>query len=67
MSLSFCKRGILYAVPIIHYNMEMAAQVKSAFDTLKPDCVAVELPETMQAENAACCFPPPRYQHCPHL
>lgn len=40
----------IYAVPIVHYNMEMASQVKLAFDTLKPDCVAVELPETMQAK-----------------
>lgn len=38
----------IYAVPIVHYNMEIASQVKLAFDTLKPDCVAVELPETMQ-------------------
>jgi hypothetical protein len=46
----YLQKGHLYAVPIIHYNMEMAAQVKMAFDTLKPDCVAVELPETMQAK-----------------
>lgn len=46
----FLQKGDLYAVPIIHYNMEMAAQVKIAFDTLKPDCVAVELPETMQSK-----------------
>lgn len=44
----FLQKGHLFAVPVIHYNMEMAAQVKAAFDTLKPDCVAVELPETMQ-------------------
>ncbi len=37
----------IYAIPTIHYNMEMASQVKLAFDTLNPDCVAVELPETM--------------------
>jgi len=43
----FLQKGHLYAVPVIHYNMEMAAQVKIVFDTLKPDCVAVELPETM--------------------
>lgn len=46
----FLQKGNIHAVPIIHYNMEMAAQVKIAFDTLKPDCVAVELPETMQAK-----------------
>jgi len=38
----------IYAVPIIHYNMEMAARVRLAFDEIKPDCVAVELAETMQ-------------------
>lgn len=44
----FVQSGSIYAVPIIHYNMEMACQVRLAFETLKPDCVAVELPETMQ-------------------
>lgn len=42
------QKGAIYAIPIIHYNMEMACQVKLAFDTIKPDCIAVELPETMQ-------------------
>lgn len=46
----FLQKGHLYAVPIIHYNMEIAAQVKIAFDHLRPDCVAVELPETMQTK-----------------
>jgi len=41
------KEGI-YAVPAIHYNMETAAQVRMVFDAIKPDCVAVELAETMQ-------------------
>lgn len=40
----------LYALPILHYNMEMAAQVKLAFDHLKPDCVAVEFAETMHLQ-----------------
>ncbi len=40
----------IYAVPITHYNMEMAAQVKIAFEALNPDCVAVELAETMQLQ-----------------
>ncbi|KIC72231.1 hypothetical protein [Candidatus Protochlamydia amoebophila] len=48
--LFYLQKGHIYAVPIIHYNMEMATQVKWAFDTLKPDCVAVELPETMQVK-----------------
>lgn len=42
------RKGNVYAVPILHYNMEMAAQVRLAFQQLKPDCVAVELAETMQ-------------------
>ncbi len=46
----FLQKGHLYAVPIIHYNMEMAAQVKLAFESIQPDCVAVELPETMQTK-----------------
>ena len=40
----------IWAVPIIHYNMEMAGQVRSAFLALQPDCVAVELAETMQLQ-----------------
>jgi hypothetical protein len=45
----FClRRDNIYALPIIHYNMEMAAQVRLAIDRIKPDCIAVELPETMQ-------------------
>jgi hypothetical protein len=46
----YIQNGHIYAVPIIHYNMETASQVKLAFDTLKPDCVAVELPETLQKQ-----------------
>lgn len=42
------RQGNIHAIPIIHYNMEMAAQVRVAFNELKPDCVAVELAETMQ-------------------
>lgn len=44
----YLKKGPLHIVPIIHYNMETAAQVKWAIETIKPDCIAVELPETMQ-------------------
>lgn len=38
----------VYVLPVTHYNMEMAAQVRMAFASIKPDCIAVELPETMQ-------------------
>jgi hypothetical protein len=44
------QKNNIWAVPIIHYNMEMAAQVRLAFDQIKPDCVAVELAETMQLQ-----------------
>lgn len=44
----YLQKDNIYAVPAIHYNMEFAACVKLAFDTIKPDCVAVELAETMQ-------------------
>lgn len=53
------QKGNIYALPIVHYRMEMAAQVKLAFDAIKPDCVAVELPETitLQALHAASRLP----------
>lgn len=41
------QQGRIFALPVVHYNMEMACQVKLAFETIQPDCVAVELPETM--------------------
>lgn len=44
----FIQKGAIYALPIIHYNMEMASQVKLACDQLQPDCIAVELPESLQ-------------------
>lgn len=46
----YVQKGNIYSVPIIHYNMEMACQVKLAFEAIKPDCVVVELPETMQKQ-----------------
>lgn len=44
----YIQKDHIFAVPILHYKMEMAAQVRMAFVNIKPDCVAVELPETMQ-------------------
>ncbi|MEI8366449.1 MAG: hypothetical protein WCF65_08540 [Parachlamydiaceae bacterium] len=46
----FLRKDNIWAVPVIHYNMEMAAQVCLAFHAVKPDCVAVELAETMQLQ-----------------
>lgn len=40
----------IYAIPILHYNMEMAAQVRLAVQELNPDCIAVELAETMELQ-----------------
>ena len=37
-------------MPTLHYNMEMAVQVRQAFLEVQPDCVAVELAETMQLQ-----------------
>ena len=42
------RKDSIWAVPILHYTMEFACQVKIAFDKIQPDCVAVELPETLQ-------------------
>jgi hypothetical protein len=42
------QKGALYAVPIIHYSLECAYEVHRAIEFLKPDCIAVELPENMQ-------------------
>lgn len=56
----FCiKKGNIFAIPILHYNMEMASQVRLAVENLQPDCIAVELAETMQAKliNAAARLP----------
>lgn len=37
----------IYAVAILHYRMEFASEVYRIFHEIKPDCVAVELPETL--------------------
>ena len=39
----YIQKGSIFAVPILHYKMEMAAQVRLAFEAIQPDCVAVEL------------------------
>lgn len=46
----YIKKGNVYAVPVMHYNMETAGQARLAFLAVNPDCVAVELAETMQTE-----------------
>lgn len=48
MKVFTLKKDSIYAVPILHYTMEMAMHVKLVFDAIQPDCVAVELPEPFQ-------------------
>lgn len=42
------EKGNIFAVPILHYTMESAATVVQAFKQLAPDCVAVELPQSLE-------------------
>lgn len=44
------QKGNIFAVPVVHYKMEFAAQVHLAYQEIQPDCVAVELAETMQLQ-----------------
>lgn len=46
----YIQKENIYAVPLLHYNMETAAQIRLAFEWIQPTCVAVELPETMQLQ-----------------
>jgi hypothetical protein len=46
----YLQKGNIFAVPILHYNMEITAQVRLAFEQIQPTCVAVELAETMQEQ-----------------
>ncbi len=40
--------GPIHALPILHYRMEFAALVRAAFETVRPDCIALELPPTLE-------------------
>ncbi len=44
------KHERVHIAPILHYKMECAAYVRQLFEELQPDCVAVELPETMELQ-----------------
>jgi hypothetical protein len=46
----YLEKKPFFALPITHYNMEMALQVKLLIEELKPDCIAVEFAETMQLQ-----------------
>jgi hypothetical protein len=47
--LHFESFGKVHALPILHYRMEFAHLVREAVATLKPDCIAIELPQTLEA------------------
>ncbi|NVN89119.1 MAG: hypothetical protein HXX11_00830 [Desulfuromonadales bacterium] len=40
--------GPVHALPILHYRMEFAQLVRMAFEKVRPQAVAVELPATLQ-------------------
>lgn len=44
------ERGGFFFIPALHYTMETAEVVRRACLTLKPDCIACELPEPLQEE-----------------
>lgn len=44
------QQGPISILPVVHYRMEMATLVRQAYLDLRPDCVAVELPETMELQ-----------------
>ncbi|MBK5276346.1 MAG: hypothetical protein JJE30_15035 [Desulfuromonadales bacterium] len=41
--------GPIHALPVLHYRLEFAHLVRMAFDRLRPDAVAIELPPTLEA------------------
>ncbi len=43
------KFGNIHALPILHYRMEFASLVRQTADGVNPDCIAIELPATLQA------------------
>lgn len=45
----YVKEKNLYIVPVSHYRMEYALCVHKAMEEIKPDCVAVELPSTLES------------------
>ena len=39
--------GPVHALPVLHYRMEFAHLVRMAFEQVKPQAVALELPPTL--------------------
>jgi len=42
--------GNVHALPVLHYRLEFAHLVREAFSALQPDCVAIELPQTLEPQ-----------------
>lgn len=42
------KFGPVHALPVLHYRMEFATLVRQAVEQIKPDCIAIELPATLE-------------------
>ena len=40
--------GPIHALPVLHYRMEFAQLVRMAFQQVRPDAVAIELPPTLE-------------------
>ena len=40
--------GNIYALPVLHYRMEFAHLVRDAVKMVDPDCIAIELPATLE-------------------
>jgi hypothetical protein len=40
--------GNIHALPVLHYRMEFAHLVRQAVEFLRPDCIAIELPSTIE-------------------
>lgn len=41
--------GPVHALPILHYRLEFAWLVREAVHRVRPDCIAIELPPTLEA------------------
>lgn len=46
----YLQKGNVYALPVLHTNMETAKEAHRLFHYLKPACVAVELAETLSLQ-----------------
>src|SRR5919197_4834395 len=42
--------GPVHALPVLHYRVEFAYLVREAVARLEPDCIAIELPPTLERE-----------------